>query len=66
MKNKIIILVLSLFTSQTFAGSIRVVTTTQDLRSIAELIGRRFGLTVLVIPIDKIGDEQSHQDCQTF
>lgn len=41
MKNKIkiIILVLSLFTSHTFAGAIRVVTTTQDLRSIAELVG---------------------------
>lgn len=41
MKNKIkiIILVLSLLATHTFAGAIRVVTTTQDLRSIAELIG---------------------------
>ena len=40
MKNKIkIILALSLLTSNTFAGAIRIVTTTQDLRSIAELIG---------------------------
>ena len=41
MKNKIniFLLLFSFFSTSIFAGQIRVVTTTQDLRSIAELIG---------------------------
>src|SRR2546429_9745290 len=38
-KGKYILCVLLIVVSNTFAGTIRVVTTTQDLKSIAELIG---------------------------